>query len=341
MKKSLHYLRPLAAIASLALFFYVLRRTGIATILDGARELGVGFVLLVLLSGVRHALRTAAWHASIEPRAPRPGLVSLFGLRLVGEALNGVTPAGPLFGESTKVWAASTWMPVSSSASSVVIENLIYGLGAGLFMLSGSVVVLVAVAPRARLASWVVIAGLVAFLLVLGAILCRNRPLLALVLDRLPAASWVKRILGPYEVRIRAVEAEVQRFFGTRQATFAGILVLELLTNLTGVAEAYLILRVTTLHASLLTSYLVEVANRATQLFFAFVPFGLGVEEGAAAGTLKALGYSASQGVSLAILRRARTVVWSGVGLLLAAHYWAAKPVGKGAQRETADCQCG
>lgn len=92
-------------------------------------------------------------------------------------------------------------------------------------------------------------------------------------------------------------------------------------------AEAYLILRVTTFHASLLTSYLVEVANRAVQLFFAFVPFGVGVEEGAAAGTLKALGYGASQGVSLAILRRARTVFGAALGVLFAARYCVARPI--------------
>jgi hypothetical protein len=195
-------------------------------------------------------------------------------------------------------------------------------------MLSGSIVVLIAMAPRARLASWIVVAGLMALLLVSGAILHRSSPLLARLLDRLPT-SRVKRFLEPYEARIRAVECEVLRFFKARRAAFIGIVILEVLTNFTGVAEAYVILKVTTLHASLLISYLAEVANRAVQFFFAWVPFGLGVEEGAAAGTLSAFGYSVSQGVSLAVLRRARTVVWSAVGMLLAAYYWAARPVGE------------
>jgi uncharacterized membrane protein YbhN (UPF0104 family) len=327
MKKTFRVLRPLASVAGLALFAYVLRRAGIATIVDGARALGVGFVLLVLLSGLRHALRTVAWHASIEPGTPRPGLLNLFGLRLVGESLNGVTPAGPLLGESVKVWAASKCMPASSSASSVVIENIIYGLGVGLFLLSGGVLLLVATSLHSYLESWTVVACLLACLLVPCAILRRRSLLIGPVLDRLPVGSRVKRFLGPYELRIKAVEAAVHDFFVTRRTAFIGILGLEFLTNFTGVAESYLILRVTTLHASLLAAYLVEIANRAVQLFFAFVPFGLGVEEGAAAGTLKALGYGASQGVLLAILRRARTVVWAVVGLLLAARYWVARPV--------------
>lgn len=327
MKKPLRYLRPLVSIASFALFICVLRRAGIATIPDGARARGGGFALLILLSGLRHALRTAAWQASINPGTPRPGLLNLFGLRLMGEGLTGVTPAGPLLGESVKVWAASKCMPASSSASSVVIENIIYGLGAGLFLLSGAVVLLVATSPHARLGSWTAVTCMVASLLVPCAILRRRSPLIASRLDRLPAASRVKHFLGPYELRIKAVETAVYDFFLARRAAFIGILGLEFLTNFTCVAEAYLILRVTTLHASLLAAYLVEITNRAVQLFFAFVPFGLGMEEGAAAATLRALGYSAGQGVLLAILRRARTVVWAALGLLLAARYYVSRPV--------------
>ena len=326
-KKKHQFVRVAASVASIALFVYFLRRTGTASILDSARALGWGFALLILLSGLRHALRTAAWHASIEPGTPRPGLLDLFGLRLVGEALNGVTPAGPVLGESVKTWAASKSMPGSSSASSVVIENIIYGLGAGLFMLIGAVLLLVAASPRARLGSWTVVACLVASLLVPWVILRRRTALATSLFDHLPATSRLKRFLGPYEPTIKAVEAEVRDFFVTRRGVFICILGLELLTNFTGVAEVYLILRVTTFHASLLTSYLVEVAYRAVQLFFAFVPFGLGVEEGAAAETLKALGYGASQGVSLAILRRARALFWAALGLLLAARYCVARPV--------------
>jgi hypothetical protein len=336
VKDKLLHLRPLAAIVGLALFFYAMRTAGVTTIIEGARALGIGFALLILLSGLRHALRTAAWHASIEPGAPRPGLLNLFGLRLLGEGLNVSTPAGPLLGESAKVWAACKWMPASSSASSVLIENLSYGLAAGLFMLGGALLML-ATLPLTRLWCWLVAAGLTASLLVVWAILCRGTPLIGRLLNRLPTGSRLKRLLEPYKAELENGEAEVYRFFRSRRAAFLGILGLELLTNFTGMAEAYLILNVTTLHASLVTCYLVEVTNRLVQLFLPFVPLGLGVEEGAAAGTLKSFGYSLSQGVSLAVLRRARTIFWSGVGLLLTAHYLGSRsPLRGEVQYETA-----
>ena len=53
MKKSLRSIRLMASIASLALFAYVLERSGQAAVFDEVRLLGWGFAALVLLSGLR------------------------------------------------------------------------------------------------------------------------------------------------------------------------------------------------------------------------------------------------------------------------------------------------
>ncbi len=119
--------------------------------------------------------------------------------------------------------------------------------------------------------------------------------------------------------QVRAVVSDIRDFFVAHRELFAFVFAVELATNFTGIAEAYLILKVTAAHVSLTGAYVVEAANRAVQLAFSFAPFQLGVQEGAAAGTLQALGYAASEGVSLAIVRKIRTVFWTAVGLALAA----------------------
>jgi uncharacterized membrane protein YbhN (UPF0104 family) len=62
------------------------------------------------------------------------------------------------------------------------------------------------------------------------------------------------------------------------------------------------------------------------QLAFSFVPLGLGIQEGAAAATMQALGYTPTEGVSLAIIRKIRSVFWAALGLLLAARYSISRP---------------
>jgi len=323
MKRTLHYVRILATVASLGLFVYMLGRASTTTVLDKARLLGWGFAFLIVLSGARHVLRTLAWHRCLEPDGRRPGLLDLFGLRLMGEAFNSLTPAGPLVGETAKAWAASQSMPARSSVTSVVIENLIYYLAAVLFMLSGVVLVLVKLAPS-HPSGWLAGALVICFLAFV-AVACwmvRRRILpLGKSLDYLKRVRPGWAFLYRYEQDLRAIEGGTHDFLLTRKGLLLGLFGLEFATNFTGIGEAYLILKATTAHASLLAAYLVESANRAVQLVFAFVPLGLGVDEGTTAAMLRALGYGAGEGVSLAIIRKIRTVFWVALGLLLAAKY--------------------
>ena len=323
MARKPHYVRTLATVASVSLFVYMLGRTSTVTVVDKARMLGWGFAFLIILSGARQVLRTLAWHDCVEPDGRRPGLLDLFGLRLVGEAFNSLTPAGPLVGETAKAWAASQSMPAQSSVSSVVIENLIYYLAAVLFMLSGAVFVLLKLAPFHR-SGWLAGGLVICFLASMAVaywIVRRRISLLGKTLDYLKRVGLGRAFLERHEHDLRAIEVGIHDFFLTRKSLLLGLFGLEFATNFTGIGEAYLILKATTAHASLLAAYLVESANRAVQLVFAFVPLGLGVDEGIAAATLQALGYGASEGVSVAIIRKIRTVFWVALGLLLAAKY--------------------
>src|SRR6266568_4949116 len=137
MKKTFRYLRPLVSISSFALFAYVIQRSGPQAVLDKLRMLGWSFAFLILLSGIRQFLRAVAWSYSVQTLGRHPAPLELFGPRLMGEALNELTPAGPLLGEPAKVVAVSRFIPADAGASSVIIENLVYTLAAVLFMLSG------------------------------------------------------------------------------------------------------------------------------------------------------------------------------------------------------------
>ena len=323
MKAGLRYLRPIACIAGIALFFCLLQRTGPEAVLQNIRVLGWGVVAVILLSGLRHFLRALAWSYCVQTEGRHPLALEFLGPRLVGEALNDLTPAGPLLGEPAKVVAVSRLIPAQTGASSVVLENLIFGLGAVLFMLSGIVLAVVAVA--ALRGFWWIGGGLL-----IGSLGClammwwavkRRVFLFGGMLDVLKRRGWRWALLEHHEQSVRAVEQTVYDFFLKSRRTFLGVLAIEIATNFTGIAEAYLILNVTTAHTSLFAAYLVESASRAVQIAFSFVPLGLGVQEGVAAATLRVLGYAASEGISLAVIRKIRSLFWAMVGLVFLAKY--------------------
>ena len=331
MSNILRYLRPLASIGSIALFVYVLQRGGPGAVLDKISLLGWGFIALILLSGIRHVLRAVAWSYCVQTDGSRPTPLTLLGPRLMGEALDDLTPAGPLLGESAKVVVVSKLMPAQAGASSVVIENLIYALAAILFMLSG---VMFALLKLTALQGFRWIGGglvmcFLASMVIVWWIVSRRILLLGRTLDYLKRVGLRLAFLERHQQSLRDVEHAIYDFFLTRRRLFLGVLAIEIATNFTGIGEAYLILKVTAAHTSLFAAYLMESASRAAQLAFSFVPLGIGIQEGAAAATLQAFGYAASEGVSLAIIRKIRTVFWVAVGLLLAAKYSIALPEGE------------
>jgi len=327
MKRNFRYLSLLSAVVGLSLFVGLLYQTGLNTIVDKIRLLGLGFFFLILYSGSRHYLRTVAWWLCQKGPEGRLGLLELFRIRLVGEAFNDMSPAGPILGDTVKVWATSKHTSAESGAASVVIENLIYSLSVILFLVCGLVLLLgMAMSESARMVAVGLIICLIVSIIVPYWTISRRSLLLGGILDRLKDSGLGWDLLERHAHRIRTFERRVHDFFwGHRKLLFI-VLSIEVVTNLMGIGEAYWILRATGTQVTLLAAYLVESANRVAQLICAFVPFGLGVEEGSAAAALRALGYLASEGVSLGIIRKIRTVFWIAAGLLLATQYAVPKP---------------
>lgn len=324
--------------AGLALFGVLVYQTGPATIAASVRACGATFVALVVLSGIRHLLRTIAWQLCIDPAHRVVSFLDLFNIRLAAEAVTDLTFAGPVLGESVKALAMSRRIPATDSFSSIVIENLAYSVSVVLFVMSGVVVFLLGTALPQGTRFAVLGVGL-ALLTPIAAIqlaVSRRFLVLSAALDRLERRG-VR--LGPLERRrakIREFEGRVVDFYTGRKGAVAALLAIELITNVTGVLEAYLILGVVEGHTSLYAGYLVESVNRVVNAVFPFLPLRVGVDEGGAALVFRALGYTTAAGVSLAVIRKIRSIFWIGVGLACMARY-AVRGAGGTARAESED----
>jgi hypothetical protein len=310
-------------IAGLLLLVYVVKRAGFGVLLAQVRRLGWSFAILILLSGGRHILRTAAWSACITSQRLKPTFLRLFGIRLIGEAATDLTLAGPVLGEGLKVWLASSRIPTAYSLSSVVLENLMYALGAGYFILGGLSIVLMTSVGTRELAILAIACPIVFTLFIfLPWFLLRQRQR---VVTRI--LEWSKqyrpnwRWREKHEQTLKSFEESVEDFYHGHRTLFYYVSLWEIATNFTGVAEAYIILMVTSGHKSFLAAYLLEALNRIVTVVFAFIPLRLGVDEGSTALMMNALGSQGVDGVTLALVRKLRTIVWVSVGLYLMPQY--------------------
>ncbi len=318
-----HQLSFLWLLVGSILFAFLVYHTGIHTIVSKLELFGAYFLLLLLISGLRQVLRTVAWRYCIEREHRQVSLLELFKLRLVGDAITDLTFAGPVLGETAKTYATGAHMPLTFSLSSIVIENLLYGLAVILFIISGAFMLLgrIAVSHEIRTAT---LAGMLALIvpIVLGWwLLSRRRLIVSGILKWLGAKNWMPQRIARKQSRLRVFESNVYDFYGKHRSAFWLIILVEVVVNLTGVIEAYLILGVTFGVYGWLYAYLVEWTNRVVNTLFAFVPLRIGVDEGSAALTLSSLGYQSATGVSLAIIRKVRTMFWIAVGLVFTAQY--------------------
>jgi hypothetical protein len=313
----------LSLLAGVALFIYLVERTGSSTILSDIRFFKANFILLLLTSGIRQCFRTVAWNHCIEQRHRNLSLVDLFQIRLAAETITGLTLAGPFLGETAKTYVVAQRMPLTYGLSSIVIENLIYSLSVVFFIVSGVLLLLVrfAIPEPMRIASLLV--GLAVLLPMLAAfvIISRKWMVLGKLLDRLKGEGVTWSFIRRQDQKIRLFEENVVGFYGKHRRIFLWVLLLEVLSCFTGVIEAYIILKVTAGRSSISAAFIIESVYRAVNVIFAFIPLRVGVDEGGAALALNALGYSLAEGVSLAIIRKIRTFFWMGIGLLIIFRY--------------------
>ncbi len=308
----------LTAIAGTALFVWYVLSVGPGEIWTGFQKIGWGLAVIVALGGLRFATRAAAWVLCVEP-PHRLGFATACVAVVCGDAVGNVTPLGPLASEPTKIACVRSHIPIGPALTALAIENVIYTLSVGAMIAAGAAALLVSVdlPVQLREVSQFAIAAIALMFLVAAWVLWR-RP--AVVTTLLPVA----RIAGTRIDKLRTVEREVLTFVSRRRRAIVPLVVLELSFHALGVIEKHLTLwLILGAPPPLLSSFIVETADRLITVAFKFLPFQVGVGE---AGTglvtqLLGLGGSAANarltGVTVSIVRKARMGIWSLIGAAL------------------------
>jgi hypothetical protein len=307
----------------LALFVALVHGIGVTLIIGYIAQVGWGLALLVLTCGARYFLRTLVWYFSIERGSRRLSLPTLFNIRLAGETIGELMFAGLVVGESTKAIAASRWLPGVSAYSSVFIENLLFGLSVVIFLAGGILVLFLStLLPFPILVLSVI---LVVFLLTCGVILFlmlhRGWQVLSPLLSYFEKKQFGWSSLERQAPQIRSFENAVHGFYRSHRNLFLGLMGLEFSTHFIGVFEAWWILYMIHCQGTWLAAFLAESVNRLINSFFSIIPLRLGVDEGGMALVLESIGYPAAVGISLAIIRKVRLMVWMIPGLFLIGQY--------------------
>jgi len=318
-RKRLTPLGIIFSVLGLALFAYFIKRAGIGQIAGGIRRLGAGFLIILAISGVRQMARSIAWSLCVEDPY-RLGLWDAFRARVMGDAIGNILPlASFVISEPAKPALIRDRLPLMVGLSAIAIENIFYSLSVAVSISGGMIALLLSFSlPNGmRVGSFIVLA-VILILIATGTLLIRRQ-----VRFISGAAGFLHR-RGANEKWVekgRMMEDRVYGFYRHHQARFIPILLLEACFHLTGVLEIYVTLSFISPDQAptFITAFILESVNRVITVAFKFIPLRMGVDEAGTGKVSKVLLFTEVTGVTLAIVRKARDVFWSavGVGLLL------------------------
>jgi len=312
--------RLLALVLGLGLFAAVLAHTDLAAAWAQARIFGLlGLGAVILVYWVEFLGDTASWQLLIE-KMPLSGvwLKRLFTVRLVGEAVNAVTPLGGMGGEPIKVLLLRHrhGLRMRVSAPSLVVTKTVNMIAlvpflAGAFALRAG-------DPRLGPAFQTVAAGgLLTFVLATVVFIFAQRLRLSSALGRRLARWRGGRRVVAMLTHLEEFDERLISAYSAHHARFAAALVLALGNWAAGAFGVWLTLLLLGHPVSLLDAWVIEALTQLVRAGTFFVPANLGAQEGALVAVCGALTGSPAAGLATALIRRVRELLWIVAGLVL------------------------
>jgi hypothetical protein len=237
--------------------------------------------IVLFLAGLRFLCQTVGWRLAM-PGEERPGWLESFTAVIAGEAA-GYFGWGSVSREPLKASLVSHRLPTEAGLAAALAERLAYTSAA-------TVLATVALGVIAAAHGWIIVFGI------------------GLGLAVLSGAVVAPRLIKRFQARLH------------RPRVLTGLAAVASAQELINIVEAWLVLAMLGATPGLLSVVLFEGTSRLFNAAGQLVPGKLGVSEATSATIAGALQIGSAQGLSLALVRRARSLAWSAVGMAILAY---------------------
>ncbi len=318
-RRSFFWLQSFAFLLGLGLLIYVIKKVGLQPLFDALIRIGFGFFFVLAISGTRHVLRTIAMSLAVPAEHRSFNFFQAFAARLGGEAISFLTFTGPLLGEATKVALLRRRVPLTYGVPALVVDNLIYNMSVVFFILSGACVMLFTYHLPPLVSDTLIAIAVIAALGIVAAALAARRRIMLLtwIIDQMARLRLSPKVILKRRQHIYHIESKVYDFYKHHPGIFFGMVGCNLAAHVSSVIEVYITLRMLGFAPHVAQAYIIESLTKVINFVFAFVPGTIGVYEGGTEVVLQALGFVAATGVALALVRKAGTIFWTSIGLLI------------------------
>lgn len=307
-------------LVGLLLFAYFVSKAGVGLITERIRELGAGFLLILVVSSLRYVVRALAWTRCIEPPF-RLRFRDAFAARIMGDALGNVIPfVSAAVSEPSKAVFVKDRVPVMVGLSGLAIENIFYGLTVAIFIFSGTATLLLSFSlPKPlRYASIGALAATIVIVPLVYMIIRRQSRFLSRAIGFIGDRGIVPGLMTKVRPRAESLEERIYGFYTKSERSFLSIFALDMCFHVAGVIEVFIVLSfISPTPPTVTQAFILESVNRIINVAFKFIPLRAGVDEGGSGQVSRVLGFARGVGETLAIVRKGRELFWVAIGMAL------------------------
>lgn len=311
------WVKALLTLIGVVLFVYLLRRTGLKTIGSNLASFGPWFLATCSLGATFFLFQAASWWVILRSFFQPVAFWALFRIKIISSAFNLVLPSASLGGDAMRAFMIREHIRLQDGIPSVLFDKTIEFVASLIFLISGLVLGLLTLRlPKSLVipvAISLAITAACTFFLIFVQKTGVTKALMTVGRFIPGGKAWALRNASQF----RTLDETLSLLY-SRSNTRALIPIgLNVLSRLAGVAEVMIIMAVLKAPLSFIQALLVSTVITVGNTVFFVLPGQWGVMEGVSILVIRSLGFPAGVGLSLSIIRRIRTLIFAGLGLLL------------------------
>ncbi len=320
MKHWKYVLELILFLAGLVLFGFVVKFVGAARLAGTFSTLkGTGWIILFFYPFMC-IWDVFAWRMVFgkiwRERLRFPGL---FAIRFVGEAVNNITPIVDVGGEPLKVVLVFRRfeIPKIIALASVILSRTALFIGEIIFMIVGLVVSFFILPLSFEWRVGLTVAVFIFMVFSAFFTFAQKKGLFVTFIQWLDFFQFDPALFKRFHIPLQKIDEEIASFYSHERKSLQSAVFFHTIGWFAGGIEMYFMLHLLGVHVSLVQAVMMEALLQLVRTASFFIPGNLGTQEAGLAFFIQLLGYHPALGVAVSLLKRARQIVWTGIGFAI------------------------